>query len=71
MARFRAVVFVGEVDVQESDLRERFRGISAVAITPFSEDGAAVDITGVESTVDVLVAEGCDVVVACGNTGEY
>jgi len=57
--------------VQESELSERFRGISAVAITPFSEDGAEVDVAGLEATIDVLVAERSDVVVVCGNTGEY
>jgi 4-hydroxy-tetrahydrodipicolinate synthase len=57
--------------VQASELSERFRGISAVAITPFVEDGSAVDVAGVEATVDFLVAEQVDVVVACGNTAEY
>lgn len=57
--------------MQGSELSERFRGISAVAITPFSEDGSEVDVAGVETTIDVLVAEQVDVVVACGNTAEY
>lgn len=51
------------------ELGERFRGISAVAITPF-DDGGGLDVAGVEATVDFLVAEGVDVVVAGGNTGE-
>lgn len=51
-------------------LSERLRGISAVAITPFDERGA-LDVDGVEETVDFLVAEGVETVVACGNTGEF
>lgn len=54
-----------------SELAERFRGISAVSVTPFSDDGSRVDLEGVEATVDFLVSERADVVVACGNTGEY
>jgi 4-hydroxy-tetrahydrodipicolinate synthase len=57
--------------VQQRELSERFRGISAVAITPFAEGGSEVDIAGVEETVDFLVSERVDVVVACGNTAEY
>ncbi len=57
--------------MQGSELSERFRGISAVAITPFTEDGAEVDVAGVEATIDFLVGEHVDVVVACGNTAEY
>ena len=57
--------------MQGSELSERFRGISAVAITPFTEDGSGVDVAGLEATIDVLIAEQSDVVVACGNTGEY
>lgn len=56
--------------MQVEDLGERFRGISGVAITPFDEEGA-LDVAGVEATVDFLVDEGVDVIVACGNTGEF
>jgi 4-hydroxy-tetrahydrodipicolinate synthase len=67
----RYIISAWEVPVQASELSERFRGISAVAITPFTEDGSAVDVAGVEATVDFLVTEQVDVVVACGNTAEY
>ncbi len=57
--------------MQGRELSERFRGISAVAITPLTDDGSEVDVAGLETTIDVLVAEQSDVVVACGNTAEY
>lgn len=49
----------------------RLAGIFGVTVTPFTEDGAAVDEAGVERLVGALVADGVDRLVACGNTGEY
>jgi 4-hydroxy-tetrahydrodipicolinate synthase len=50
-----------------SDLLAR---ISAIPVTPFRPDGS-VDEAALQSVVAGIVDAGLDLVVACGNTGEY
>ena len=51
-------------------LAQRLASIHGITITPFSDSGS-VDLGGVEANVGHLVDGGVDVLVACGNTGEY
>ncbi len=55
---------------QFDDLRERLRGISAIPVTPFRQDGD-VDEEALAGIVRRVVEGGADVVVACGNTSEH
>jgi 4-hydroxy-tetrahydrodipicolinate synthase len=57
--------------MSDATLAASCRGIAAVSVTPFSPDGSAVDVDNVEEIAAFLVTEGVDIVVACGNTGEY
>jgi 4-hydroxy-tetrahydrodipicolinate synthase len=52
------------------ELQECLRGISAVMVTPFDEQGE-VDLAGVEATADFLVRGGMRTIVPLGNTGEF
>ena len=54
----------------DQTVRTRLEGISAVPVTPFGENGG-VDEAGVRRVVARLVAAGLDVLVPCGNTGEF
>jgi 4-hydroxy-tetrahydrodipicolinate synthase len=40
-------------------------------VTPFTEDGEAVDELGLRSLVDRTIEDGADGLIACGSTGEY
>ena len=50
---------------------DRFSGIFGVTVTPFSADGTSIDEAGVQRVVDLLLDDGIDRLVPCGNTGEY
>ena len=50
---------------------DRFSGIFGVTVTPFTADAAAIDEPGLERLVDLLLDDGIDRLVPCGNTGEY
>ncbi len=54
----------------DQTVRTRLEGISAVPVTPFDGNGG-VDEAGVRRVVARLVAAGLDVLVPCGNTGEF
>ena len=47
----------------------RFRGCGTALVTPFSDRGE-VDVPALESLVDWQIAEGIDLLVPCGSTGE-
>ena len=50
---------------------EPFRGCYTVLITPFTEDGAAVDLKALERLVEFQVAEGIRGLIPLGSTGEF
>jgi 4-hydroxy-tetrahydrodipicolinate synthase len=47
------------------------RGTHTVLITPFTEDGAAVDLKVLERLVEFQMAEGIDGLIPLGSTGEF
>ncbi|MEO7985512.1 MAG: 4-hydroxy-tetrahydrodipicolinate synthase [Gemmatimonadales bacterium] len=47
----------------------RFRGCGTALVTPFSDRGE-VDVPALQSLVDWQIAEGIDLLVPCGSTGE-
>jgi 4-hydroxy-tetrahydrodipicolinate synthase len=48
-----------------------FRGTYTVLITPFTADGAAVDLRALERLVEFQIAEGIDGLIPLGSTGEF
>jgi 4-hydroxy-tetrahydrodipicolinate synthase len=50
---------------------EAFRGCYTVLVTPFTEDGAAVDLKALERLVEFQVAEGIRGLIPLGSTGEF
>ncbi len=53
-----------------ADLAGKLRTVHAINVTPFREDGG-VDYASLEKNVEFLVAHGLEVIVPCGNTGEF
>ena len=51
-------------------LAGRLRTVHAINVTPFREDGD-VDYASLEDNVEFLVSNGLEVIVPCGNTGEF
>lgn len=52
-------------------MAEPFRGTYTVLITPFTEDGGAVDLKALERLVEFQIAEGIDGLIPLGSTGEF
>src|SRR5918999_2231076 len=52
-------------------MSEPFRGVLPALITPFSEDGGAVDAVALAANVERLVAAGVGGLVPGGSTGEF
>ena len=52
-------------------MSESFHGVLPALITPFSEDGAAVDETALAANVERLIAAGVGGLVPGGSTGEF
>lgn len=50
---------------------KKLETLSAISITPFDEDSRAIDWAGLESNIKFLIANGAEVIVPCGNTGEF
>lgn len=50
---------------------KRLETLSAISITPFDEDTGAIDWAGLESNIKFLITSGAEVIVPCGNTGEF
>jgi 4-hydroxy-tetrahydrodipicolinate synthase len=48
-----------------------FRGCYTVLVTPFTADGAAVDLAALARLVDFQIAEGIDGLIPLGSTGEF
>jgi 4-hydroxy-tetrahydrodipicolinate synthase len=49
----------------------RLRGTYTVLVTPFTADGAAVDVTALQRLVDWQIAEGIHGLIPLGSTGEF
>jgi 4-hydroxy-tetrahydrodipicolinate synthase len=56
--------------LDHADLMRDLRTVHAINVTPFREDGG-VDYSSLEMNVEFLVANGLEVIVPCGNTGEF
>lgn len=52
------------------DLKEKIKGINAINVTPFHDDGP-IDYAALGRNLDQLIAAGIEVIYPCGNTGEY
>lgn len=52
------------------ELISKLRNVHAVNVTPFRDDGA-IDYDGLEENVRFLLEGGVEVIVPCGNTGEF
>lgn len=50
---------------------KKLETISAINITPFDEETRRIDWEGLEANIEFLLANGAEVVVPCGNTGEF
>jgi 4-hydroxy-tetrahydrodipicolinate synthase len=48
-----------------------FHGVLPALITPFTDDGAAIDAHALEAMVERLIAGGVGGLVPCGSTGEF
>lgn len=46
-------------------------GISAVSVTPFDKETGGIDFAALDANMEFLLAGGIEVIVPCGNTGEY
>ena len=53
-----------------ANLARRLRTVHAINVTPFREDWG-VDYACLERNVEFLIANGLEVIVPCGNTGEF
>ena len=54
----------------DQELVQKLRNVHAVNVTPFREDGT-IDYVGLEDNVRFLLDNGAEVIVPCGNTGEF
>jgi 4-hydroxy-tetrahydrodipicolinate synthase len=52
-------------------VQKPFRGTYTVLITPFTADGAAVDLAALARLVEFQIAEGIDGLIPLGSTGEF
>ena len=48
-----------------------FRGSHTVAVTPFTEDGSAIDVPGLKRFLDWQIEVGVPGVIMLGTTGEF
>lgn len=53
------------------DLGKKLETISAINITPFYPDNKKIDWAAFEDNINYLVEHGLEVIVPCGNTGEF
>jgi 4-hydroxy-tetrahydrodipicolinate synthase len=56
--------------MDHEQLMQKFQGIHAINVTPFREDGG-IHYDYLEQNVEFLVNNGLEVIVPCGNTGEF
>jgi 4-hydroxy-tetrahydrodipicolinate synthase len=54
-----------------ADMAAEFRGSYTVAVTPFVEDGSAVDVTGLKKFLDWQIEVGVPGIIMLGTTGEF
>ena len=50
---------------------KKLETISAINITPFDKQTRRIDWEGLEANIEFLLANGAEVIVPCGNTGEF
>ncbi len=50
---------------------KKLETITAIHITPFDEETRQIDWEGLEANIEFLMANGTEVIVPCGNTGEF
>lgn len=50
---------------------QKFRGTWTVLVTPFTADGAAIDLPALARLVEFQIAEGIDGLIPLGSTGEF
>ena len=51
-------------------LRNKFRGVAVITVTPFDERGR-IDHEGLASHLEFLLERGVEVIVPCGNTSDF
>ena len=56
--------------MNHAQLMEKFRTVHAINVTPFRDD-RGIDYALLEQNVEFLIANGLEVIVPCGNTGEF
>jgi 4-hydroxy-tetrahydrodipicolinate synthase len=54
-----------------ADMTPEFRGSYTVAVTPFTEDGSAIDVPGLKRFIDWQVEVGVPGIIVLGTTGEF
>jgi hypothetical protein len=54
----------------DQELVQKLRNVHAVNVTPFREDGT-IDYVGLAENVRFLLDNGTEVIVPCGNSGEF
>ncbi len=59
----------GQMDIEK--LRDSLRSVSVTTATPFTDNLGDIDEAGLEQNLQYLTSSGIDLVVPCGNTGEY
>jgi 4-hydroxy-tetrahydrodipicolinate synthase len=57
--------------MNSANLARRLKTVCATTITPFQGDTKQIDWNGLETHVNFLIERGINVIVACGNTGEF
>ncbi|WP_408010348.1 dihydrodipicolinate synthase family protein [Pseudalkalibacillus sp. A8] len=53
------------------ELAKKLETISAINLTPFYKDTKEIDWNSLKANIDFLIANGTEVIVPCGNTGEF
>ncbi|NHN33473.1 dihydrodipicolinate synthase family protein [Paenibacillus agricola] len=54
-----------------AEFSKKLETITAINITPFDEVTREIDWKGLETNIEYLIANGCKVIVPCGNTSEF
>ncbi len=57
--------------MKHTQLSDALQGVSVTTATPFMKNITSVDTSAVSSNLEYLVREGIQLVVPCGNTGEF
>jgi 4-hydroxy-tetrahydrodipicolinate synthase len=71
MSRKLDELALAEFKMEHTKLREALAGVSVTTATPFSDNLKDLDSSGIEENLQFLIEEGIEMVVPCGNTGEF